>query len=757
MTHHITDKPPAFDSNDAESSDAESSDAESNDLATSVASQSLDAVDSEAPHTEFHDPLLACLLLLAKLEHIPCSSSSVTAGLPLVEECLTPELFVRAAHRAGLAATIVERELDALSNMVLPAVLLLEGNRACVLTEVDREAGVAVVLESESGGQLNTRLTDLAQSYTGYAIFTRPEFRFDERTKEVRAQDDEGHWFWGVMGRSWRIYRDVLLASLLINVFALANPLFVMNVYDRVVPNEALETLWVLAIGIGVVYGFDLLLKTLRGYFIEVAGKKSDVLLSALIFERVLGARLADRPGSVGAFASQLREFETVRNFITSSTVTAFVDLPFVVLFLVVIAYVGGAVVWVPLVAIPLILVYAWLIQAPLRRSVEQTFQASAQKNATLVEALTGLETVKAMGAEGRVQRLWEQSVGHLALWGQKTRLLSNSATSVAGAVQQLASVAVVVVGVYLIADKELTVGALIACVLLTSRVLAPMGQVAGLMVNYQQTQTALTSLDQIVQKPQERDDDKAFVQRPYFEGAIQFDKVSFTYPDESQPSLDNVSFKLQPGERVAVIGRIGSGKTTLQKLMLGLYRPQQGAVLLDGVDSQQIDPADLRSNIGYVPQDVVLFYGSIKDNIAYGVPHADDVDILQAADIAGVSDFANAHPLGLQRPVGERGEALSGGQRQSVAVARALLNNPPIYLMDEPSTAMDSSTEEALKAKLSEATEGKTLVLITHKTSLLKLVDRILVLDRGRLVADGPKDAVLEALRKGQLRVAQP
>tara|TARA_B100000809_G_scaffold265675_1_gene325261 strand:- start:896 stop:3109 length:2214 start_codon:yes stop_codon:yes gene_type:complete len=731
---------------------------ESGEQLVAEASQLEAGVSTDAARALFQDPLLECLLLLAKLEHRPCSATSLTAGLPLVDERLTPELFVRAANRAGLTAKVVSRDIDQLSNLVLPAVLLLNSNNACVLLELNRNEGYARILDADTGGEQRLALDSLALEYSGFSIFARPEHRFDNRVDSGNEADHirvQGHWFWGTLKHSWRIYRDVLLASLLINIFALANPLFVMNVYDRVVPNEALETLWVLAIGVLLVYGFDAVLKTLRGYFIEVAGKKSDVLLSAYIFERVLGGRLCDKPASVGAFASQLREFETVRNFITSSTMIAFVDLPFALLFILVIAYVGGPIVWVPLLAMPIIMGYGWMLQKPLQKAVEQTYQASAQKNATLIESLMGIETIKAIGAEGRIQRVWEKSVGHLSVWGQRSRLLSNSATTAAGCVQQMASVAVVIVGVYLIAEKELTMGALIACVMLTSRALQPMGQLAGLLVSYHQTKTALQSLNTIVAREQERDQERRFIKRPTFEGAISFAGVSFNYPDEQQASLQNISFSIKPGEKVAIVGRIGSGKTTLQKLMLGLYQPQSGAVLFDGIDSKQIDPADARYHIGYVPQDLVLFFGSIRDNIVYGAPHATDAEVLRAADIAGVSEFANSHPLGLERQVGERGEALSGGQRQSVAVARALINDPPIYLFDEPSSGMDNSTEERFKSKLVSHAEGKSMVLITHKTSLLSLVDRILVLDRGKLIADGPKDSVLEALRKGQLRVS--
>ncbi len=701
------------------------------------------------------DPLLTCLLQVARIEHRPCSVASATAGLPLVDEKLTPELFVRAAARVGLKSRVVARDLQQVGQLLCPAVLLLKDNEARVLVEVDAASGSFTLLDTETDGQQRYSLEQLQELYSGFCILVRPAFRFDRRTEMVRPRQQHGHWFWGVLAGSWRIYRDVLLASLLINLFALANPLFVMNVYDRVVPNDALETLWVLAIGVLIVYGFDWLLKVLRSFFLEVAGRKSDVLLSGFIFERVLGARLSEKPESVGAFASQLREFETVRNFITSSVISTFVDLPFTLLFLVVIAWLGGMVVIAPLVAGLLIVAIALYLQAPLRRAVEQSYQSSAQKNATLVETLANLETVKILGAEGRLQRNWERAVGHLALWGQRSRMISTSSSTVAGVVQQVCSVAVVVIGVYLIAERELTMGALIACVMLSSRALAPMGQVAGLLLSYHQAHTAYLGLQGVVDKAQERDEEAPFVQRPYLQGAIRFDNVSFAYPGEETVALKGVSFSIAPGERVGVIGRIGSGKSTLQKLMLGLYAPQEGSVLVDGVDIKQIDPADLRRNMGCVPQDVGLFYGSIKDNIVFGAPHVEDEEILRAATIAGVTEFANTHPAGFDRSVGERGQALSGGQRQSVAVARALLNDPPLYLFDEPSSGMDNASEVQLKENLVAVTEGKTLILVTHKTALLTLVDRLLVLDRGKLVADGPRDSVLEALKKGQLRVA--
>lgn len=700
------------------------------------------------------DPLLLSLMAIARYEHVPCSDTMLVSGLPLHEGRLTPELLVRAASRIDMKASVVERTIDQISNLVLPAILILKNNQALVLLDIADNNSVAQVYCPEQDAEQEISIPDLLQQYTGLAIYIKPETQY-----EARALHDitpkKAHWFWGTLSHSWRIYRDVLVASFLINLFALANPLFVMNVYDRVVPNNAIETLWVLALGVSVVYIFDYILKTLRVHFIEVAGKKSDVLLSAYIFERVLGAKYDQHPPSVGAFTGQLRDFDSVRNFITATSVTAFVDLPFTVLFLVVIGYLGGPIVWIPIVIIPLIIVFSLVVQAMLNKAVANTFVASAQKNATMVEAITNLSLVKVLNAEGKILRNLEKAVGLLAYWGVKTRVLSNSATGFAGFMQQMASVLVVIVGVYLISAGELTMGGLIACVLLTTRSLMPLAQVAGLLVQFQQSKMALTSLEEIVNRQQERPSDRHFIKRIKLQGNVEFKGVSFVYPGDDQPTLKDVSFSLKEGEKVALIGRLGSGKSTMNNLIAGLYQPTSGAILIDGIDIKQIDPAELRANLGYVPQDSSLFYGSIKDNIAYRDVYVDDQEIIRVAEVAGVSAFSNLHPHGLARMIGERGDNLSGGQRQAISIARGLVNSPALVLLDEPTSAMDNASEAKLMENLKEELADKTVIMVTHKTSLLRLVDRVIVMDGGRIVADGPKDTVLEALKKGQVRVS--
>ncbi|MBL1320842.1 MAG: type I secretion system permease/ATPase [Methylophaga sp.] len=710
--------------------------------------------DAENGQHTLDDPLLSCLTVLTKLLNKPHSADSLSAGLPLVDNKLTPKLFSRAAERAGLSSKVVKRPLRKISNLVVPAVLLLENSTACVVLEFKKKT--ARVIFPETGeGEAEVALDELQKIYTGYAIFIKAVHNFDKRTQHSEIPRTK-HWFWGTILRFWPIYGEVFIASILVNAFAIASPLFVMNVYDRVVPNHALETLWVLAIGVATVFVFDLLLRTLRGYFIDVAGKKADVILSSTIFEKVMNIKMEARSNSVGSFANSMQEFESFRDFFTSSTLIALIDVPFTFLFIFVIWTLGGELAYVPLVAIPLALLVSFVVQFPLSRSVKQLFQHSGQKSATLIETLTGLETIKSIGAESLIQRKWEQTIGFIAKYSHQTRILSSIAVNFTSFLQQMASVSIVVFGVYKIAEGEITMGALIACTILTGRALAPLGQVAGILTRYHQSKAALSSLNHLMSLPVERPSGREFLHRPDFQGGIEFKKVTFRYPEQPIDALSEVSFTIKPKEKVAFIGRIGSGKSSIEKLILGLYEPSEGAILLDGTDIRQVDPVDLRRNVGYAPQDVVLFFGSIRDNIVMGSPFANDAAVLKAAETAGVTEFVNRHPAGYDMPIGERGEGLSGGQRQSVTIARALLLEPPILILDEPTNAMDNSTEDQFKAKLAATLADKTLLLVTHKSSLLSLVDRIIVMDQGRLIADGPREQILEALKKGHIKVSK-
>ena len=613
----------------------------------------------------------------------------------------------------------------------------------------DGQARVRFPEGGESSDLLSKEALD--ELYAGVVFFVRPVFKFDPRSPQT-GQVKSGHWFWSVVFQNWRLYRDSLLAALLINLFALAMPMFSMTVYDRVVPNRAEETLWVLSIGVLLMMGFDMVLRILRAHILDTAGKRIDVTLSSRIMERVLGLRMADRPASVGSFAANLRAFEAVRDFVASATITTLVDLPFVLVFLLVIAWISPWLLIPPIVCIVLLLLASLVVQQKMQELVETTQRASAQRNASLVESLVGIETIKFMVAESVFQRKWEQSTVFLAQHGSKLKLLSSATLNFAQVMQQLVSVTSVIVGVYLLMANQISMGAIIAASMLAGRAMAPFGQVAGLLMQYHSAKSGLGSVDTHMKTQPERADDAAFLHRTGFQGTIEFKNVSFTYPGQQQAVLNRVSFKIHAGEKVAFIGRVGSGKSTIQRLILGLYQPSEGAILIDGIDSRQIDPAELRRAAGFVSQDVSLFYGTLKENIALGAPFADDQDVIAAAEIAGVTEFANRHPRGFDMPIGERGESLSGGQRQAVGIARAVLNDSPILLLDEPSSAMDHQSEDQLKARLRRFGLGKTVILVTHRTSLLELIDRLIVIDNGQIMADGPKAQVVEALQSGRI-----
>ena len=703
-----------------------------------------------------HDPLLDCLIELTRLHGRPSTRAALSAGLPLAGGCLTPSLFARAAARGGLSSRIVRRKLDAIDAALLPVILLLKGDEACVLLGWNATGDEARLLFPETGqGEVTLTRSELAERYVGIALFARPRFTFDARTPEV-GKVVQRHWFWGALLEQAPLYRDVLGAALLINVFALVMPIFSMNVYDRVVPNNATETLWMLALGVLLVVGMDFMMRLLRGHSTDLASARIDVKLSALIMERVLGMRLEAKPASVGSFASNLRSFESVRDFIASATVTALIDFPFALIFLLVILWISWPLVLIPIVGLIVGVIYAYVVQHKMHELSETTYRAAALRNAALVESLTALETIKTQGAEGVVQNKWERTSAFLSRTNAQMRLLSASATNGAATITQIVSVALIVAGVYLIHERMLTMGGLIAVNMLGGRAIAPLGQAVGMLMQFQNARMSLETLDKLMAQPVERPDALAFIHRPEIEGEIEFRDVSFSYPGQDEPALQNVSLRVAPGEHVVILGRTGSGKTTLQKLMLGLYQPTAGAVRIDGIDLRQLDPADLRRNVGFVGQDATLFYGTLRENIAIGAPYADDSAIVHAAEVAGLTQFVNRHPKGFDMLIGERGESLSGGQRQEVAIARAVLMDPPVLFFDEPTSAMDFTTEAAFKERLRRFAAHKTMVIVTHRSSLIDLATRMIVVDDGRIVADGPREKVVQALQSGRIGRAQ-
>jgi len=711
------------------------------------------------PHHQY-DPLLECLVIFAKLHNRPISVEALIAGLPVEPGADGPELFSidspkglfsRVASRAGFASRLIHRDLAKLSRLLLPCILVLKNGNACILESIDRKNKRAKVIFPEIGeGEEWMELGQLSQEYLGYAFLLKKELQ-QERTESKGVSKDSSHWFWGTLAKSRDIFASVLLSSILINLFILATPMFTMNVYDKVVPNDAIATLWVLAAGIVTVYIFDTLLRFVRNYLLEVAGKKSDIIMSSIIFSQVLNLKMDQWPASIGSFASQLREFESIRNFFTASTIATLVDLPFSIIFLLVIYYIGGPMIAVPLVIIAVLMLYSFILVRPLKASVEATYEATANKNAHLIETLRSIKTVKALGAANYSQWVWEESSGVIANKSMRARILSSSITVVTNLMVQFNTIGLIVFGIYRISDLELSLGGLIAVVMLSSRAVAPLGQIAALITSFEQTRTAFRSLDELMQKSVERPEGKSYVRRPGFEGAINFREVDFSYPESPKKSLTGISFKINPGEHVGIIGKVGSGKTSLIKLVMGLYQAENGSIAIDNIDINQIDPADLRKNIGYLSQDIELLRGTIRENIAYKDLHVNDEKLLKAAEICGVDLFVNQLPQGFDTQVGEDGGFLSGGQRQAIALGRAVMLNEPVLILDEPTNSFDNTTESIIKKRLFDYTRDRTLLLVTHKAPMLDLVERIIVIDEGRIVMDGPKEEVLNALKGTQ------
>ncbi len=695
------------------------------------------------------DPLLACLAFVARALGKPFSRAGVLSALPLRNDRLTVDLLPRAAARLGLNARLVQRRLRSVPGLVVPYIVLFEsGDAAVVVRKQRRGRKLTVVFPAVSEERRTISGGALEHEASGYLFYIAADVAGTDRPEEREAGRRKGHWFWPAVRRFWPSWMQIVVAALVINVLGLALPLFLMNVYDPVIPNLAIPTLWVLATGVVVALFFDFLLKQLRAVVLDRTGRRVDMSVAASLFEHALGISMAERSASSGAVANQIREFESVRDFFTSSSIIALTDLLFIGVFIAVLWLIVGPLAYVPLVAVPLVLFATLLIQIPLACAVDLTQAQASRRHGILVEGLIGVETIKAVAGEGVMQRRWEDAVAGAARANSTTRFWSSTAVYFTGFVQQSVSVVMIVWGVFLVAEGEISIGGLIAANILAGRVLAPLGNIAMTLVRAQQAFASMRGITRFMSLGREGDGAVADGRR-VTAGEIEFRDVTFAYPGGSADALKGVSFRIAAGERVGVIGPIGSGKTTMGKLIAGLYHADRGAVLADGVNVQRYAPADLRAGVCYVAQDTELFAGTVRDNIVLGKPEASEEEIARAVRVAGVDAFTDSHPLGLGLPVGERGRGLSGGQRQAVGLARMLLRRPRVLFLDEPASAMDMSTEADLVRNLQSPRAGvETLIVCTHRTSLLELADRLLVLDGGRIVADGPKAAVLKALR---------
>jgi ATP-binding cassette subfamily C protein LapB len=705
--------------------------------------------------TKHQDSLLEALVLYTKLYHKPFSAEALLAGLPIESSAdsgllfstkNSKSLFSRAAGQAGLKTTLIKKSLPEMLNLHLPVILLLSEGNTCILESFNDDKSQAKIIHPSDDGIGEWVDTGALESeYLGFAFLLKKSEPISREAKSLGIS--LGHWFWSTLGLSKAFYRDAFLISILVNLFVLATPLFVMNVYDRVVPNNAMETLAMLAVGIVIIFIFDAILKFMRTYFLEIAAKKSDVIMSSIIFEKVMDLNMSHLPQSVGSFASNIKDFDAIRGFFASATMVVLIDFPFMILFFAVIFYVGGLLALVPITTIALVLIYALIIKNPLHKSIEATHEAAARKNGILIQALNNIETIKTQGMTGSTQWDWEEATGEIAQKGLRSKLISSSIPTVTNLLIQLNTVGIICFGVFMIYKFELTMGALIAVMMLSSRAIAPMGQFAALLTNYEDTKASYEMINEIIKKPQERPKGVEFVKRPSLKGNIEFRNVTFAYPDTDFAVIKDVSFTIKEGEKVAIIGKIGSGKSTILKLLLKLYTPTSGSILIDGIDIGQIDPADLRKSIGYQPQDIHLFKGTIKSNIVGSQAYVDDAWMLECSKKSTVDEFVSLHPLGYDMPIGERGAGLSGGQRQSVGLARALMSGADILLFDEPTNGMDQTTESQVLKNLNPVIEPKTLLLITQKMNMLALTHRVIIMHNGKVIKDGKKEDVMKGL----------
>lgn len=701
-----------------------------------------------------HDTLLECLVEITHYIGRPATKNSLLNGLPIKDGQLSVELFARAAAHAGLKAKYKKiKLLTKPRHFRVPLVLLLENKEACLLLDITNQHSAKILRFNQIKTEEEISLDQLNAEYSGYAFYMDHDLRFST----TAGSDDAGApgekaWFWTTVNMMWSSYSEILIASFLISLFALAVPLFTMNVYNRVIPNNIFDTLWVLASGIFIVLAFDVVMRMLRSYFIDQTSRAIDLQVSASLLERVLGLRMVNRPMSVGSFANTIQSFDSIREFISSAVVTVVIDVPFSLIFILVTAMIGGVLAVIPLTMLVITILIGFALQKSLTEYTLLANRYSNEKQALLHEMLNGIESVKTNCAEQAMQTRWENLVNLSSAVTGKLRFISNIGLFASVFIQQLASILVVIVGVYLISSNSLTIGGLIACTILTGRALAPMSQIAGLLTRFHKTKSALESLDKVMNTQMEHAIGYVGLSAHQLQGDIELKEVTFSYPDHKRPVFEKLSIKINKGEKVAVLGRLGSGKTTIAKLLLGLLQPNSGSIFFDTIDQSHYDLSELRRQIGYVPQDITLFAGTIHDNITMGAHGVEDSRVINAIRVSGADEFVKPQLGDYEAMIAERGKNLSGGQKQIIAIARAALFNPPIIIMDEPTNAMDNQTENAILAKLQVFLKDKTLLLMTHHPALLALVDRIIIVDSGAVIADGPKDTILRALSDGKI-----
>jgi len=703
----------------------------------------------------------------AIIEHVALVTRLL--GAPVSEAALSAEVvrdkklnvnyhsLTEVLRSHGFENTLSKRSLEDIPSLAVPVLAILHNEEAAVITKIegagkDRKYHIRQV----DGLEQELDHAQLSVLYLGYCWFIKPKMVSDNRS-ELPEYHLPKAWFWKVIWRFRGYYYQVILATIIINFLALVSSLYVMNVYDRVIPNQAYETLWVLSIGVVLAILFEFAAKMIRGHLTDIAGKKADLIISSALFRRVMALRLADRPASSGSYANNLREFESVRDFMTSASLLTLVDLPFLLLFITVIGIVGGKLALVPLIIIPIVVIVGLLVQRPLSRYINESMKESSQRSGLAVEAIEGIETLKTNNATSWAQQRWDEYTAKTSASSIKVKDTSNLMVNFAVAMQQLNTVFLVLVGTYLIhaenTAERITMGALIASVILSGRALAPLAQIAGLATRFQQAKLALQGVNDIVSRPIERSPERKYITLDNVQGAVTFENVSFKYQQDSNSAVSDLRITIRPGEKVGILGRIGSGKSTMLKLASGLYDTEKGNVTLDGVDMRQLDPNFLRNQVVLLSQAPRLFLGTLRENmdLARTDGYSTDQDLLVALKRFGLDKIIRNHPRGLDMPLGEDGLGLSGGQKQIIALARMTLRDPRVVLLDEPTTSLDQATERIALNAIAQWGRDRTMLLVTHRPQVLQIVNRIIVMDNGKVVMDGPRDLVLQNLMQSE------
>ena len=704
-----------------------------------------------------HDALLHSMVYLTKHHGKQRSPDSMLDGMP-IDGLLNPDQAVRVMRAAGYNAGLMQRDIGHIHALLLPAILLLKNGDACVLvrrhdTARGQSPMCEIVMPGPEFHTCKASEAELEQEYLGFALVATPlpEQVHGAEGREQALLDPHSHWLWGTLRRFIPYYRSAMMAALLSNVLMLVTGLVTSVIYDKVIPHQGFVTLWALAAGSFLALVFDLISRQLRSHLIDTAGKKADLIIGSLLFRQTLGVRMEHRPESAGNYAHHLAQIEVVREFFAGATLSAVSDVPFIAMYIAMTFVIGGPLGWVLVLAIPVLVAMALGIQSAMRRAMTANLGHQADLQGVIVEAVEGLEDLKAVGAQGRFLHRFEDATSAAAEAGLKARWMSGWTNNLSSVSQQLITLVMLVWGVYLIHDGIITGGALIGAVMYAGRAVMPVNSVVALASRYQGARAAMVALDKTMSEPTEREKGRVYVSGHEVTGAIGLNDLSFAYPQNSESAaprvLKNVTVKVKPGERIAILGRIGSGKSTILRLMAGLYQPSEGFVDVDGLDLRQIDPADYRMRVGFVSQEPRLFKGTLRDNVMMGRPQLDAGKLAEVARVTGLDRVVAGHPQGWELSVGEMGGLLSGGQRQLVALARCLITKPQILLMDEPTSSMDAQSEVMFLRQLKEAAGTRTLIMVTHRPAVLELVDRVMVVDGGKVVLDGPKAAVLAAL----------